>query len=1288
MPLDPLEPDALMQRDLAWLKRRRGQLEGFRGPTEKRDRLQAQYEQRLARSRDLRQQRGETVPTVQPAPDLPISQRESELIEAIAEHQVLIVAGETGSGKSTRLPQLCLQAGRGQRGLIGCTQPRRIAARSVARRVAQELRDELGGLVGFQVRFNEKVSERTWIKFMTDGVALAEIHQDRHLDRYDTLIIDEAHERSLNIDFLLGYLKKLLPRRPDLKLIITSATIDTERFSKHFTDAPVITVEGRSYPVEMRYQAPNDGEDLGAQVVRAVHAASRVDPRGDILVFLPGEREIFQVARSLRRQPLAHTEILPLYARLPTASQDAIFRPGTGRRIVLATNVAETSLTVPGIRFVIDSGLARISRYAAHSRVLRLPIEPVSKAACNQRAGRCGRVGPGLCIRLFDEDDFERRPDYTEPEIQRAGLVGVVLEMLALGLGDPEQFPFIDAPPRRLIGEAWQSLVELGAVDEERRLTRLGQQLARLPVDARHGRILIEAQQRGCLAEVLVLVAALSLQDVRERPLDQQQAADQAHREFVVQGSDFLTLLKLWHWWQDTRRDHSRSQADRLARKHFLSVPRLHEWGQLQGQLAQIAREEGWKTGKTQPEDQRDPAREQAIHRSLLAGLLSLVGQHQEQGEYQGARGHKFRIFPGSVLGKRSPAWVMAAELVETGRTYARLVAPIEPAWLEQQAAHLTKRRVFDPWWDRRSGRVMGYEQISLHGLILVEKRRTHFGPHDPVTARRLFIRHALVRGEMHHRAEFLKRNRALRAELAEHEHKRRRRDVLAAEAELEHFFDQRLPEQIYTTKAFAAWYEGLTAEARDRLLYDRATLLREEAELAEADAFPARLRIGRESFSLDYRFEPGSEADGVTLNCPLHLLNQLKPAQLSWLVPGLLRDKIEALIGSLPKSKRRALVPIKDFARAAHEALMGRDIVPERSLETALARELARMSGLEIDAADFQREKIPDHLCMRVRLRDEDGKLLGESRNLSELIEGFADRARAEFMTRQSDQWQQDGLSAAELPELPALITTRGGHRAWPALVEQGNRVGVRLFDREADAHEAHREGVTTLLRQALSDKWKYLRKHNGLSQAAQIAWTRIEDVGDLSESLRGMALQTFLGEAWTVRSRGDFDALLKQVRQGLIERYQSLAGKLDACLIRWHELSVAIDSLADAVPRAHADLRSQLDDLMYAGFLDDLSAERLSEYPRYLEAIGQRIEIIEYDPRRDHDRMAQVEPWWQRYLDHLNESGIYSEALDRYRWLVEEYRIQVFAQKLGTRHKVSPARLEAAWAEVEAEG
>lgn len=1264
------DPEQILQRDVAWLKRRHRQLARFRGPADQREPLQADYLERLQQSQARVARRRASVPAITRPPELPISAHADRIVEAIRQHPLLIVAGETGSGKSTQLPKLCLQAGRGARGLIGCTQPRRIAARSVARRVAEELGSELGQTVGYQVRFNDRVAADSLIKFMTDGILLAEIHGDRRLDAYDTLIIDEAHERSLNIDFLLGYLKQLQQQRPDLKIIITSATIDTERFARHFSDAPVITVEGRGYPVEVRYQPPAEGEDLARQVRRAVEAAGRLDARGDILVFLPGEREIFQVSRELKRASLAHTEVLPLYARLPGEAQDRIFQGHTGRRVVLATNVAETSLTVPGIRFVIDSGLARISRYAAHSRVLRLPVEAVSQASCNQRAGRCGRVGPGVCIRLYDELDFQSRPEFTEPEIQRAGLVGVLLEMLALKLGQPEDFPFVDAPPRRLVAEAWNTLVELGAVDEQRRLSGVGRQLARLPVDARQGRMLIEAEQRAALPELLVLVAGLSIADVRERPLDQQQAADQAHAEFRVPGSDFLTLLKLWRWWQQLRSSHSRSQADKQARQRFLNAQRLHEWGQLHAQLLAMARAEGWRVGKL------GAAEPDAIHRSLLAGLLGMVGQHGESGEYQGVRGHKFRIFPGSVLGQRAPGWIMSAELVETGRTYARMVAPIQPAWLEQQAAHLLKRRVFDPHRDRRSGRVMGYEQLSLHGLVVVEKRRCHYGPHDPPVARALFIRHALVRGELHGRAAFLKKNQRLRDELARHEHKRRKRDVLAPDAELEVFFDQRLPEDIFTAKAFFRWYQGLGRDGQDQLLYDQATLLREDAALAGQAAFPETLAVGPERFRLHYRFDPASDEDGVSLDCPLHLLNRLEPERLEWLVPGLLHDKVTALIACLPKSRRRSLVPAADYARAAIERLGAE---PQGSLLDRLCVELGRIGGLTLSRSDFQLDKLPRHLAFLIRVRDESGRVLGQSRSLAELTGRFAERARSEFMARQAERWQRDGLKPADLEPLPEQVTTRGGHQAWPALVEQGSSAGVRLFDTPDEARLAHAGGIRALARGALSDAWKYLKKHHGLSRPAQIAWTRVEDISDLTEALREISLRRFTRPAavWPVRDREAFEALVARVRVEFVGACQADAAVLDQVIIAWHRLSLALDSLAMAAPNNIADARSQLDDLLYAGFLADIESGRLAHYPRYLKAMSLRLEALEHDPLRDDQRMSEISPWWRAYLDHLGGGGWYTPELDAFRWLIEEYRVQIFAQRLGTAEKVSPRRL-----------
>ena len=1271
--LPQVQPDELMQRDVGRLIGQRRRLAKLDPSDPKHARRLQHFAERLQASRQRRSRREAGLPEPGYDPELPITQRRADIVRAIRDHPIVVIAGETGSGKSTQLPKMALEAGRGVRGLIGCTQPRRIAARSVARRVAEELGTDLGGDVGFQVRFADRTSEDGYIKFMTDGILLSEIHSDRRLNRYDTLIIDEAHERSLNIDFLLGYLKTLCAKRSDLKIIITSATIDTESFSKHFGDAPVIDVAGRGHPVTVEYQPPDDGEPLPQQVLRAVRRASRIDSRGDILVFLPGEREIFQAARALRRASLPHTEVLPLYARLPAGSQDRIFQPHEGRRIVLATNVAETSLTVPGIRFVVDSGIARISRYATHSKVLRLPVEPVSQASCDQRAGRCGRVGPGTCIRLFDEADYLARAEFTEPEIQRAGLVGVVLEMLALELGDPAEFPFVDPPPKRLINEAWTVLSELQAVDDQRRLTAVGRTLAGLPVDARHGRMLIEAEQRGVLGEVIVLVAALGIVDPRERPVDQQQAADEAHAGFRVPGSDFLGLLKLWHWWHEVRDGRSRNQADKLARARFLNPLRLHEWGQLVAQLRELARETGWRPRPPQP---LDDARAESVHRSLLAGLLSQIGRHEEDGEYAGARGHRFRIFPGSVLARGRPGWIMAAELVETSRPYARTAAAIRPAWLAQQAAHLTREHAFDPHWDKRSGRVMGYLQVTLFGLTLVEKRRVHYGPRDPETARRLFIRHALVRGEMSRRAKFLDRNQRLQRELAVHEHKRRARDVLAGEDALVDFFDARIPKQVFTVKAFARWYESIDENKQQRLLYDRATLLRPDARTS-GDEFPDRLEVGSESYRLEYRFDPAHPADGVTVVTPLHLLNRLAAERLEWLVPGLIDDKIKALIGTLPKSKRRAFVPMAEFAHAAAESLdygVG-------SLYRRLAAELSRIGGLDVEATDFQAERLPDHLRFNVRVTGDGGQRLAESRDLESLQADLGERARREFMARQAADWQRDGLKRFEDLSLPEHVTTRTGHSAWPALVDQHDAAGLRLFDDEAEAHAAHAAGVHRLAMIALADKLKYVARSVRLSPTAALAWTRVGDVASLEAALAGRVVFDRTGDAWPIRDAGSFAALEAELRPKLVEACQRAIELLDRIVLRWHDVEERLAEVGPAQPSAEADIRSQLDDLLYPDFTGDVAVERLGEYPRYLDGIDQRLDALEIDPRRDVQRQAEIQPWWQRYLDQLAEHGEYTTELDAYRWLVEEYRIQVFAQQLGTREKVSPKRLEAAW-------
>ena len=816
----------------------------------------------------------------------------------------------------------------------------------------------------------------------------------------------------------------------------------------------------------------------------------------------------------------------------------------------------------------------------------------------------------------------------------------------------------------------------MGAIDDQRQLTALGRQLSRLPLDAIHGRMVLEGQRRGALAEVLVLVAALSISEVRERPLEHQQAADQAHQAFAVAGSDFLSTLKLWQWWQQLRQSQSRAQAQRTARASYLSVHRLHEWMQLHSQLLQIARDQGWSVG------QLGQAEPEAIHRSVLAGLLGRIGQHHEQGVYVGARGHKFYLFPGSVLAKQQPAWVMAAELVETGRSYARMVTSVAPKWLESQASHLLRRQVFDPYWDRRSGRVMGFERLTLHGLTVVERRRLHYGPHDPVVARQLFIRHALVQGEMQANPRFMRDNLALIAELAEHEHKRRRRDVLASDQAMARFFEERLPKHLYSTKAFLDWYGALDEAEQQQLLFDRATLLRDESGLAADQAYPDALRIGPESFPLSYHFEPGSPHDGITLHCPLHLLARVDGDQLQWLVPGMLEEKVVALIQSLPKSKRRALLPVAEFARAAVASLQDVDEAKRGGLLNQLAIELSRISGLAIEVGDFQLEKLAPHWFIRIEVMDEAGRVLGCSRDLSALMAQFAERARQEFMARQAEQWHQDGLDPARWPPLPQCITTRGGHQAWPALQIQGERVGIRLFDDEDSAAACHHEALLALVKKGLSDLWKGLRKNPGIGREAQLAWTRVEDMAEVAQALRRMVLSQLLPReaAWQLRDPAAVKAKTDALRSPLSPTYLALAQHCNDALIQWHVIDRRLSGLASAAPRNIADLRSQLDDLMFAGFLDHIDAQRLAHYPRYLKAMLQRLDQLERDPRRDAERMAEVQPWWQAYLDHLANQGWYSENLDQFRWLIEEYRVQCFAQSLGTAEKVSVKRLRAA--------
>ncbi|MBT8057522.1 MAG: ATP-dependent RNA helicase HrpA [Gammaproteobacteria bacterium] len=1274
----------IMSADAAWCRKRLSGISRQLGQGKQVDKALQQVVSRFTQSRNRVKQRARSAPAPGYAPDLPITAHREEILEAIAAHQVVIVAGETGSGKTTQLPKMCLEAARGVRGLIGCTQPRRIAARAMADRVAEELGVELGSVVGYQVRFRERTSPDGYVKFMTDGILLAEALGDRFLDAYDTIIIDEAHERSLNIDFLLGYLKTLLPKRPDLKLIVTSATIDTRKFSNHFSDAPVIEVSGRGYPVDIVYQPlANDGEgddrggrDLYQGIADAVRRLNRTDPRGDILVFLSGEREIREAADFLGRAGGArggrNTDILPLYSRLSSAEQRRVFHPGEKRRIILSTNVAETSLTVPRIRFVIDSGLARISRYGHRSRIQRLPIEPVSQASARQRAGRCGRLGPGTCVRLYSEEDFENRPEFTEPEILRTSLASVILRMLTMNLGSVEDFPFVDKPAPRMINDAYQLLFELGGLDRERGVTDTGRRLARWPMDVRLARIVEEGAAEGCLEDMMVLAAALSIQDPRERPLEAQSAADEAHGRFADPKSDFVTLLKLWQYLRKLRKSISGNQFRKRCRREFLNWQRVLEWFDLYQQLRSQAREDRLKlSGRHGGYD--------AVHRCLLTGLLSHVGlKHPEDNSYSGVRSRSFYIFPGSGLFGAKPKWLMAAEIVETTRPYARINAVIRPEWVEDKGAHLLKRHYFDPHWSRKRGAVMAWEQVTMYGLVIVEKRRVRYQDIDREESRRIFITEALVRGELDTRAAFREHNERIRAEVEAMEAKRRKRDVLADERVLFDFFDARVPEEVTGAKRFERWLSGLRQSDRELLYLGHDVLMRDDAGGAPQELFPDELQVRGRLFALSYHFEPGADDDGVTLTVPLELLNTLDAGRLQWLVPGLLRDKLTALIRQLPKPMRRSLTPAPNFADALAEVL--REHGGQPMLE-ALSAEIHRMTGLEVPMSELDERRIDPHFRFLLRVENREGECLARSRDLDELQEQLGRKAQRRFMDRQGAAYNRDGETDWAFTTLEARVTTGSGAVAFPALVDQEKGVGLRLFDTWEEAAHAHSEGVIRLLRFRLADKLKYLASHHGLDRRAQMSWSSVDSPARLAASLVLRSLEDAAGEVTGVRDEAAFDALCDRVRTSIGKIANDYAALLNEALGLYGELAPRVSRLARTRPDVHHDTSTQLDDMLYAGFLQDLFPGRLQHYPRYLRALRERLDQLELDPAKDAARQALISPWWARYLEALEAGQLYDQAMDSYRWLVEEYRVSVFAQKLGTAEKVSDKRLSAAW-------
>ncbi len=1277
--------EEVMLRDRHRLRRELQRL----GRNPSREALEALGE-RIEASRRRVERRRAALPEPDFPPELPISERRDEIEQAIREHQVVIVCGETGSGKSTQIPKICLGLGRGVRGLIGHTQPRRLAARTIAARIAEELGQPPGRSVGFKVRFSDSTSEHSHIKVMTDGILLAETRQDRFLEAYDTLIIDEAHERSLNIDFLLGYLRNLLPKRPDLKLIITSATIDPDRFSRHFGGAPIIEVSGRTWPVEVRYRPLVSEEESEADreqiqgILDAVDELSRIDS-GDILVFLPGERDIRETADALRKHHPPDTDVLPLYARQSAAQQARVFAPHKRRHIVLATNVAETSLTVPGVRHVIDPGTARISRYSARSKVQRLPIEKISRASADQRKGRCGRVAAGVCIRLYSEEDYRSRPEFTDPEIRRTSLASVILQLESLRLGHIDDFPFIDPPDPRQVGDGYKLLEELGAVDRNRQITALGRRLAKLPVDPRLARMLLAGAEHGCLSEALVIISALSIQDPRERPLDRAAAADEAHARFADPRSDFLSLLNLWRFYEEQLRHLSRNQMRKLCRTSFLSHNRMREWRDIYAQLRGMLHDMGFATNA-------EEAGYEPIHRALLSGLIGQIGMLEEKGEYLGPRGMKFRIFPGSTVAGRPPKWIMAAELAETSRLYARMVAAIEPQWVLAAApAHLLRRQWFEPHWSKRRGRVQAFERVSLYGLVLEPKRRLDFAAVDAAEARRIFIEAALVRGELQRPPAFLRRNQALIAELQELEHRSRRPDILVDEAALAAFYDERLPPEVNSAETLRQWLQEAGPGA-DRLLLTRQDLLRGEAGICER-AYPPELAAGELRLPLSYRFAPGEEEDGVSVTVPLAALNQLDPAALEWLVPGLLEEKVTALLRALPKAKRARLVPVPETAAA-----FCREVEPDgRPLTAALGEWLARTRRVETGAADWRCDRLPDHLRMNVRVIDGRGRLLAQGRDLEALQSRLGEQAQRSFRHAAIWELEREGLTSWDFGPLPQQVTGRSGGAeltGYPALVDEEDSVALRVVDTAAEAHHLTHAGLRRLFMLGLAKRFAWLRRNLPGFERLALFYRELGGKEELREEiLSAVAERAFMQDFEAIRDGEAFRARLERGRGELVGIANDLCGLLLRVLEPFHELHGELyGSLPPALLAAATDLQEQLWHLVYAGFVSATPPTRLEELPRYLRGMRVRLEKLRRDPGRDAARQRELEPYWRRYVERIEaleaEGWLLTDEpeLETYRWLLEEYRIQLFAQELGTKMPVSPRRLEQQWQAVEA--
>lgn len=1263
------------QRQLSQIKKRIQQKQPV-------DKSITKLQDQLIKSCERAQQRGLSLETIEYDDLLPISQKRDEIANAISENQVVVIAGETGSGKTTQIPKICLELGLAQYGMIAHTQPRRIAARSVAQRIAQEVKVPLGEQVGYQIRFTDQSSDQTLVKLMTDGILLAETQHDRFLNKYSVIIIDEAHERSLNIDFLMGYLKQLLPKRPDLKVIITSATIDLERFSKHFNDAPIIQVSGRTFPVEVRYRPlidldDDDGEkegDLYQGIVDAVEELALEDSKrgqiGDVLIFLSGEREIREAALELKKANLKNSDILPLYARLNSSDQNKIFNPSGGtRRIILSTNVAETSLTVPGIRYVIDSGVARISRYSYRSKVQRLPIEPISQASANQRKGRCGRVSEGVCIRLFSEEDFNARPEFSDPEIQRTNLAAVILQMLSLKLGDVTEFPFVDAPDNRFIKDGYNLLKELGAVSSDNQINQVGRALSRLPVDPRIARMLFEASKRQALSETLIIAAALSIQDPRERPQDKQQQADQKHAEFRHEESDFLTLLTIWNSFEEQRQALSNNQLRQYCKKHFFNYMRMREWRDVHYQLRLQCKELNF-------EENKQPASYPAIHQSILSGFLSFIGTKTDEGDYLGARNRRFMLFPGSGIFKKRPKWVVAAEMVETSRLYARMNAKIEPEWLEPLAKNLVKRKYLEPYWSIKRGQVMAYEQVSLYGLVIIPKRNVGYAKVDPQVSHEIFIREALVQQQIKSNAPFLQFNQNLIKEVEELEEKSRRRDIVVDEERLFQFYSERISRDIADTASFETW---LKSQKPDLLNLTKSYLMQHGAENVTEAQFPDHFTHGSVVYPLNYRFEPNHKEDGVSVVVPVAMLKQLPVGRLQWLVPGMLKDKVVALLKGLTKSIRKQLVPVPEFA----DGFLVKHQASNEPLTEILATYIYQQKRIKVEVEDWHLDQLDDHYKMNIQVMGYEGDQITQGRDWHALIDEVGDQVQ-QISQDNTNDFERDNITCWDLNALPedyAIEQSGIQVTLYPALVSDAECVHLKLLPRKDEALYQTRIGVIKLLQLELSDQVKWLHKETQKRLVQEMIY--FGHIGNKAQLLEAVAHRVFalaFEFEQIPRDEGAFNQLKDQGRGDIGDVFEKAIPLIKQILQAYHQLNKKMkkqNQLAFAL--AVGDIKSQINGLMPAGFLAHTPYEWLKQYPKYLNAMMLRLDKLQGNLQKDKLSQLKVAPWQEQYqgvLTTLPANEACFEQVQQLRWMIEEYRVSLFAQELGTVMPVSDKR------------